>query len=126
MGADGARRYAVSQRDRPRPVAVQPRHVAVGAIRRELDPVHGGSALHGGGARRRYRLGQGGGRAFGGRAAADAGEVVVRYKPSEDRIVSGGLPGIPALPAGPSVWRYLSLEAAGATAPAGLTLVTQR
>jgi hypothetical protein len=65
-------------------------------------------------------LGQWDGKAFSNPAAADASQLVVRYKPSEDRIVSGGLPGIPALPPGPSVWRYLSLEAAGTTAPADL------
>src|ERR1019366_5270244 len=56
----------------------------------------------------------------GNSAPADASQLMVRYKPSEDRIVAGGLPGIPALPAGPSVWRYLSLEAAETTAPADL------
>ncbi len=37
----------------------------------------------------------------------------MRYKPvssGERRIVEGGMPGIPALPPGESVWRYLRLE----------------
>jgi hypothetical protein len=38
------------------------------------------------------------------------GSLRMRYKPSEDRIVDGGIPAVPRLPAGDSVWRYLALE----------------
>jgi hypothetical protein len=40
----------------------------------------------------------------------DDAELVVRYKPTETRIVDGGIPAIPRLPAGSSTWRYLALE----------------
>jgi hypothetical protein len=36
----------------------------------------------------------------------------MRYKPTEQRIVTGGIPALPRLPAGNSTWRYLSLEPA--------------
>jgi hypothetical protein len=42
--------------------------------------------------------------------AVDDADLVVRYKPTETRIVDGGIPAIPRLPAGPSTWRYLALE----------------
>jgi hypothetical protein len=44
----------------------------------------------------------------------------MRYKPTEERIVDGGIPSVPRLPPGPSVWRYLSLED-GVTDPARAT-----
>jgi len=44
-------------------------------------------------------------------------DLVVRYKPSETRIVDGGIPAIPRLPAGTSTWRYLQLEAEETTEP---------
>jgi hypothetical protein len=34
----------------------------------------------------------------------------MRYKPDPTRIVGGGIPAIPSLPPGSSVWRYLSRE----------------
>ena len=34
----------------------------------------------------------------------------MRYKPVEARVVDGGIPAVPRLPRGTSVWRYLSLE----------------
>jgi len=34
----------------------------------------------------------------------------LRYKPSEDRVVDGGIPALPRVPPGVSVWRYLSME----------------
>jgi hypothetical protein len=34
----------------------------------------------------------------------------MRYKPGEERAVDGGLPGVPRVPPGDSVWRYLALE----------------
>lgn len=49
--------------------------------------------------------------------AADASRLRMRYKPGERRIVTGGIPAVPRLPAGESVWRYLSLEPAGVEAP---------
>jgi hypothetical protein len=40
----------------------------------------------------------------------DPGSLAVRYKPTEERIVAGGVPTVPRLPAGSSTWRYLALE----------------
>ncbi|CAM2065237.1 hypothetical protein SCOR_07650 [Sulfidibacter corallicola] len=37
-------------------------------------------------------------------------DLRARYKPSEDRIVDGGVPFIPELPPGTSTWRYLRHE----------------
>jgi hypothetical protein len=37
-------------------------------------------------------------------------DVTLRFKPTEERIVSGGLPAVPRIPPGRSVWRYLSRE----------------
>lgn len=37
-------------------------------------------------------------------------DLVVRVKPSDDRIVNGGIAAIPLLPKGLSTWRYLSME----------------
>ena len=47
------------------------------------------------------------------------GKLRVRYKPDELRIVDGGLPAVPRLPPGRSVWRYLALESAGVPEPPG-------
>ena len=47
----------------------------------------------------------------------DDADLVVRYKPSETRIVDGGIPAIPRLPPGTSTWRYLALEAAETLEP---------
>lgn len=44
----------------------------------------------------------------------------MRFKPDETRIVNGGIPSVPRLPAGRSVWRYLSRE------PAALKLPPER
>ena len=53
-------------------------------------------------------------------AAVDPAELVMRVKPSEDRIVAGGIPAVPRLPRGTTTWRYLSLEAPSpAPLPAG-------
>lgn len=44
---------------------------------------------------------------------ASVSSLRMRYKPIADkdtRIVNGGIPGIPALPVGQSIWRYLKLE----------------
>jgi hypothetical protein len=38
------------------------------------------------------------------------GALGVRCKSSEDRIVDGGLPAVPRVPVGKSLWRYLTLE----------------
>jgi hypothetical protein len=44
----------------------------------------------------------------------------MRVKPTEERIVDGGIPAVPRLPRGTSTWRYLSLEAPSLTPlPAG-------
>jgi hypothetical protein len=40
----------------------------------------------------------------------DPSRLEIRYKPDATRILSGGIPAIPALPPGSSVWRYLSRE----------------
>jgi hypothetical protein len=48
--------------------------------------------------------------------AAPAG-LRMRYKPEEERIVDGGLPAVPRVPPGASVWRYLALEPAVAPQP---------
>jgi hypothetical protein len=41
----------------------------------------------------------------------DAADLVLRMKPAEDRIVDGGMPYLPRVPTGTSIWRYLSREA---------------
>ncbi len=50
-------------------------------------------------------------------APVDPSELVLRVKPTEDRIVAGGIPALPRMPVGPSDWRYLSLEPPGVTPP---------
>lgn len=57
------------------------------------------------------------GDAFSADAGAQPGPLGMRYKPDERRIVDGGLPAVPRLPAGASVWRYLKREGADAPAP---------
>ena len=47
-----------------------------------------------------------------------AADLIVRVKPDETRIVSGGLPRLPEHRSGAG-WRYLQLEPAGLTAPEG-------
>jgi hypothetical protein len=42
----------------------------------------------------------------------------MRFKPDPTRIVSGGIPAIPSLPPGASVWRYLSRESEDQEDPA--------
>lgn len=42
--------------------------------------------------------------------AADAALLRMRHKPSEERVVDGGVPAIPRVPPGASTWRYLALE----------------
>jgi len=46
-------------------------------------------------------------------AEATPAALRMRYKPSENRIVDGGIPAVPPLPVGDSIWRYLALEDAG-------------
>jgi hypothetical protein len=53
---------------------------------------------------------------FSSPAAVPGTDLMVRYKPSDDRILNGGLPAVPRLPPGISTWRYLSLEPDGADA----------
>lgn len=48
-----------------------------------------------------------------------AGGLRVRVKPSEDRIVPGGLPAVPRLPPGESTWRYLALDQQAPEGPEG-------
>jgi hypothetical protein len=55
-------------------------------------------------------LGQWDGSTFSNPAPVAATKLIVRVKPNEQTIVNGGIPAIPRLPLGPSVWRYLSME----------------
>lgn len=55
-------------------------------------------------------LGTWDGSVFTSSVAVPDTDLVVRYKPTEDRVVEGGIPAIPRLPTGTSTWRYLSLE----------------
>lgn len=43
--------------------------------------------------------------------AADPAKLVSRMKPTETRIAAGGIPALPRVPVGVSLWRYLSMEA---------------
>ena len=63
-------------------------------------------------------LGTWDGTAFTPTGPADRTKLRVRYKPTEERIVTGGIPAVPRLPVGVSTWRYLSLEGAGTKKPA--------
>lgn len=58
-------------------------------------------------------LGQWDGASLADPTAVDAAQLAIRYKPDETRIVGGGIPAVPRLPVGTSVWRYLSLEPEG-------------
>ncbi|MBI5015291.1 MAG: hypothetical protein HZB55_07335 [Deltaproteobacteria bacterium] len=53
---------------------------------------------------------------FAPSGAAAAG-LRSRYKPAEDRVVDGGIPALPRVARGASVWRYLSLEGGAAPRP---------
>lgn len=64
-------------------------------------------------------LGNFDGSAFSPAGPADAAKLVVRVKPDEQTIVDGGVPALPLLPRGKSVWRYLSLEPSPLAPPAG-------
>jgi hypothetical protein len=57
-------------------------------------------------------LGSWDGTQFEGGTAIAPSQLLMRYKPTEQRIVNGGIPALPRLPVGDSVWRYLSLEPA--------------
>jgi hypothetical protein len=50
------------------------------------------------------------GETFTHESAVNASDIYLHLKPQEERIVSGGMPYIPRLPAGTSKWRYLSRE----------------
>jgi hypothetical protein len=66
-------------------------------------------------------LGTWDGTAFTPTGTADESKLRMRLKPAsshEARIVTGGIPAVPRLPAGTSVWRYLALEPADVQAPA--------
>lgn len=44
-------------------------------------------------------------------ADIDALQLALRCKPQHTRIVNGGIPALPRMPKGDSLWRYLSIEA---------------
>jgi hypothetical protein len=46
-------------------------------------------------------------------------DLVMRFKPSDDRIVDGGVPALPRVAPGSHVWRYLQLEGTGEPEPPG-------
>jgi hypothetical protein len=56
---------------------------------------------------------------FSTSAPVDPSQLVVRFKPDEQRLRDGGIPAIPRLATGESVWRYLSMEPDDFTPPAG-------
>ncbi len=58
------------------------------------------------------------GSAFTPTGALAAADLIMRVKPDETRIVNGGLPRLPEHQPG-AAWRYLQLEPAELTAPAG-------
>jgi hypothetical protein len=55
-------------------------------------------------------LGEWDGERFTPDTDAEPAALRMRYKPTEDRIMDGGIPAVPALPPGESEWRYLALE----------------
>jgi hypothetical protein len=55
-------------------------------------------------------LGEWDGTRFTNSTVVNSTDLLVRYKPTEERILTGGIPAIPRLPVGSSEWRYLSLE----------------
>jgi len=65
-------------------------------------------------------LGSGTGASFVATTALPLTDFVMRVKPDERVIASGGLVAIPSLPAGVSTWRYLQLEPAPLTVPTDL------
>jgi len=65
-------------------------------------------------------LGSGTGAAFAASTAVPLTDFVMRVKPAERVILTGGLVAIPELPAGISTWRYLQLEPEVVTVPADL------
>ncbi len=58
----------------------------------------------------RAELGTLSGSDFSKSADVNTADLVMRCKPDHTRIVDGGIPCIPRMPTGNSVWRYLSLE----------------
>lgn len=55
-------------------------------------------------------LGTWSGDVFTGTGPVPGEDLRMRIKPTNERIVDGGLPAVPRIPAGESTWRYLSLE----------------
>ncbi|MBN1931239.1 MAG: hypothetical protein JW786_06485 [Desulfobacterales bacterium] len=55
-------------------------------------------------------LGTWDGDAFNSTGAVAIDDLRMRVKPTNERIVDGGLPAVPRIPVGESTWRYLSLE----------------
>ncbi len=62
-------------------------------------------------------LGSWDGQIFTHSGDANAAELIMRCKPDETRIVAGGIPAVPRMPSGKSVWRYLAMEAENLTPP---------
>jgi hypothetical protein len=55
-------------------------------------------------------LGAWDGESFTSTGPVSPDELVMRYKPEYTRLRDGGIPAIPRMPVGDSVWRYLSIE----------------
>jgi len=62
-------------------------------------------------------LGQWDGATFSNATPVASEKLLVRVKPTEETIVNGGIPALPRLPRGASVWRYLSMEPPSLVAP---------
>jgi hypothetical protein len=65
-------------------------------------------------------MGQWDGETFTSDVDVDPADILFRYKPFEDVIVDAGIPAIPALPVGASIWRYLSREPESVPTPTDL------
>jgi len=65
-------------------------------------------------------IGTGIGATFAATTAVPLTDFVMRVKPNEQVVLTGGLVAIPELPAGVSTWRYLQLEPDTVTVPADL------
>jgi hypothetical protein len=62
-------------------------------------------------------LGNWDGSSFSGTQPVAPDKLVVRVKPNEQTILNGGIPALPRLPRGQSIWRYLSMEPADLIPP---------
>ncbi len=63
-------------------------------------------------------LGTWDGSTFSGATPVPPAKLVVHVKPDEEAILNGGIPALPRLPVGKSVWRYLAIEPPGLVPPA--------